>query len=481
MLPRFCWTLALLACVSLAAAPRSRAQEIDQSAPAPPPGLTPVIAEAQNWLANLIRINTTNPPGNEMPAAQYIAAVLQKENIPHEVLEVAPGRGVVIGRLQAAPLPNSSKALLLVAHLDVVGAEKTGWTVDPFGGVVKDGYLYGRGAIDDKGMAAAELAVMVALKRNAVRLDRDVIFLADADEEEGGPASIKTLIDKYWDKIACAFALNEGGRVTLKNGEVSYVGVQASEKIPYDVAVIATGTAGHGSVPQAENPILHLAEAITKIGAYQPPVVMTAVTRTYFDQLSQIEDDYTGKWMRALEMPDRHDLAALRLSKMSPVWNSMLHDSIAPTELQAGIHDNVVPSRARADLDVRLIPGDSIDSLVAQFRKLVNDPQIRFEVQPFFGVPAPPSSLDTPLYRLIGNVVMQEFPGAATVPLLSPAATDSAELRLHNVQAYGLLPFPLTEADALRAHGADERIPLASFRTGTGFLYRVVHDFVAAK
>jgi acetylornithine deacetylase/succinyl-diaminopimelate desuccinylase-like protein len=481
MFPRFSWALALLACLILAAAPELRAQEDSESSVAPPSGLAPIVAEAQNWLADLIRINTTNPPGNEMPAAQYVAAVLQKENIPSEVLEIAPGRGVVVGRLQAGPLPDASKALLLVAHLDVVGADKSRWSVDPFAAVVKNGYLYGRGAIDDKGMVAANLAVMVALKRNAVRLDRDVIFLADADEEEAGAASIKTVIDKYWDKIACAFALNEGGRVVLNSGKVQYVGLQASEKVPYDVTMIATGTSGHGSVPRADNAIVHLAAAIAKIGTFQPPVRMTAVTRTYFDQLSPVEDDSIGKWMRALETPERHDLAALRLSDMSPAWNSMLHDSITPTELQAGVGPNVVPSEARANLNVRLMPGDSVGDLVAQLQKLVNDPQIRFEIQPNAGIPAPPSSLDTPLYHLIERLVPQQFPGAVVVPLLSSGATDSAQLRLHDVQAYGLLPFPLADADASRMHGDDERIPLAAFRTGTEFLYRIVHDFVAAQ
>jgi acetylornithine deacetylase/succinyl-diaminopimelate desuccinylase-like protein len=480
MFPRLARAFALLACAILAVVPGLRAQENSDSAAASPSGVAPIVAEAQTWLADLIRINTTNPPGNEIAAAQYVAAVLQKEGIPHEVLELAPGRAVVIGRLQAGPLPDSSRALLLVGHLDVVGAEKSQWSVDPFAAVVKDGSLYGRGAIDDKGMVAANLAVLVALKRDAVRLNRDVIFLADDDEETGGAASIKTLVEKHWDKIACAFALNEGGRVALNGGKVQYVGIQASEKVPYDVAVIAAGSSGHGSVSLPDNPIVHLAAAIAKIGGFQPPVEMTAVTETYFDQLAQVEDDSIAKWMRALETPDRHDLAALRLSNMSPVWDSMLHDSVTPTELKAGMFANVVPSEARADLDVRLMPGESIDALIAQLAKLVNDPQIRFEVQAYFGVPAPPSSLDTSLYRLIERDVPRQFSGAVTVPVLSPGATDSAELRLHNVQAYGLLPFPLTEDDALRAHGADERLPLASFQTGAEFLYRIVHDFVAA-
>src|SRR5690349_17337311 len=210
-------------------------------------------AEAQTWLTDLIRINTTNPPGNELEAAKYIQTVLQKDNIPAEVLEMRPGRGIVVARLQAGPLPDSSKALLLLAHLDVVGVDRAKWSVDPFAATQKDGYIYGRGAIDDKGMVAANLAAFIGLKRSGTRLSRDVIFLADDDEEQGGEASIKVVIDRYWDKIACGFALNEGGGVILQNGKVQYVAIQTSEKVAYNVTVTATGTSGHASIPRKDN------------------------------------------------------------------------------------------------------------------------------------------------------------------------------------------------------------------------------------
>ena len=476
-------TLSMLAlCISLGLAwvSSSRTQQAVQ-APSPPPvpsDLAQVVTEAQGWLADLIRMDTTNPPGNELEAAKYVAAVLQKENIPAEVVEIVPGRGVTIGRLQAGPLPDPSRALLLVGHLDVVGVDKERWSVDPFGAVVKNGYLYGRGALDNKSMVAANLATMVALKRAGARLSRDLIFLADADEEEFGSASIKVVIEKYWDKIACGFAINEGGRVVLQNGKVKYAAIQTTEKVPYNVAVIASGTSGHASVPRADNALIRLAAAIQKIGTLQMPVQVTTVTRRYFEQLAQVEDEGIGKWMRALETPQRLDLAARRLSEMNPVWNSMLRDSVTPTQLRAGLRSNVVPSEAWANLNIRLLPGNSIEPLVARMRKQVDDPQIRFQVEPGASFPAPPSSVTSELYQLIGRTTARQFPGAVAVPMLSPGATDSAQLRLHNVQAYGLLPFPLTEADEARIHSEDERIPLASFRAGVEFLYHIVHDFV---
>jgi len=476
LFPKFARFLVMMLCMGVTVNAQQSATSIQVQ-----PTLNQVVIESRDWLVDLIRMDTTNPPGNTAEAAKYVVELLQKENISSEVLEIAPGRAVAVGRLQAGPLPNPSNALLLVAHFDVVGVDKSKWSVDPFVGAVKDGYLYGRGAIDDKGMLAANLAVMVALKRSGIRLNRDVIFLANDAEEQDGSTSMKILIDRHWNKIACGFALNEGGRVLLKSGKVQYVGIQASEKVPYNVAVIASGTSGHASVPRPDNPVAHLAAAIEKIGAMPKTPQLMTITRRYFEQLSQIEDDETAKWMRALETPVRFDLATMRLSEMSPVWGAMLHDSIAPTELRASAHSNGVPSEARANLNIRLLPGNSIDALQAQMKKAVNDPQIRFEVQPGAGIAAPPSSLESELYQAISRAAPQQFPGAAVVPLLSAAATDSSELRLHNVQAYGLLPFPLTEADEQRMHGDDERLPLASFQAGVEFLYRTVHEFAAAK
>jgi acetylornithine deacetylase/succinyl-diaminopimelate desuccinylase-like protein len=448
----------------------------------PAPGGMPdplqLTAEAQTWLTDLIRINTTNPPGNELEAAKYIQNVLQKENIPAEVLEMKPGRGIVVARLQAGPLPDSSKALLLLAHLDVVGVDRAKWSVDPFAATQKDGYIYGRGAIDDKSMVAANLAAFIGLKRSGTRLTRDVIFLADDDEEQGGDAGIRAVIDRYWDKIACGFAINEGGVVVLQNGKVQYVGIQTSEKVAYNVTVTATGTSGHASIPLRDNPVVHLAAAVQKVGTLETPLRLLTITRRYFEQLAAVEDEDISKWIRALDTSDRADLAALRLAQMNPVWNSMLRDTIAPTELSAGVRANVVPAQASANLNIRLLPGNSILDTVAEMQKAVNDPQIKFTVEPDASPNAPASSITSELYQAIERLAPQQFPGAVVVPYLSTYYTDSAYLRMHNVQSYGLVPFPLSDADMLRMHGDDERIPITSFRTGVEFLYKAVHEFV---
>jgi acetylornithine deacetylase/succinyl-diaminopimelate desuccinylase-like protein len=457
------------------------AQGARAQAPAAKPDLNKLGDEAQGWLTDLVKINTVNPPGNEAAVAKYISAIFQKEGISNELLEMAPGRSVLVARLQAGPLPDPANALLLVAHQDTVGVDTAKWAADPFAATIRDGYLWGRGSIDDKAMLTANVATMVQLKRSNARLARDVLFLATDDEEQGGPASIKVTIQKYWDKIACAYALNEGGRVMIKDGKVQYVGVQASEKVAYNVTVTATGSSGHGSLPKPDNAVVHLAAAVAKLGTYQIPAQPNTITLRYFEQLSKIEDDDVAKWMRALEQPERQDLAVRHLADESPMWNSMLRDTIAPTILQAGVRVNVVPSEATANLNIRMLPGHSIEELMGQFTKIVNDPQIKFQLAPDSGENAPPSELTTPLYQTIERLTQQEFPGAITVPLMGTGATDSAALRLHKVQAYGLEPFPMIESDSSRVHADDERIPLDSFHKGVAFLYHVVSDFASTK
>jgi acetylornithine deacetylase/succinyl-diaminopimelate desuccinylase-like protein len=452
-----------------------------QAAPSPVPDTAALSREALVWLAQLIQINTTNPPGNEQAAAKYVAGILEKEGITPELLEVAPGRSAVVARLRSSAISDPSRALLLVAHMDVVGAERARWTMDPFGAVMKDGYIYGRGALDDKSMLAANLATIIALKRSNARLNRDVIFLATDDEEAGGEASIRTLIARNWDKFAAGYALNEGGEVVAKNGKVQYVAVQASEKVSVNVAVIAKGPSGHASIPTKDNAVVHLAAAVAKIGSYSAPVHFTTVVRRYFEGLAAVSDDEIAKWMRSLESSDRAEHAQRVIAEANPQWGAMMRDTVAPTMLTAGVRANVIPGEARAMLNIRLLPGDTIDVLLGALTKLVNDPQMRLEVQPNAGLAAPTSSLESDFYAVINKVASQDFGGAPVLPYQSPWATDSSQLRLHNVQAYGLWPFPVTDEDLKRMHGDDERLPVASFNKGIEVLLHIVSDFAVTK
>jgi acetylornithine deacetylase/succinyl-diaminopimelate desuccinylase-like protein len=454
-----------------------------QQPPAQPPrpDLAGLAEEAIEWLAGLIRIDTTNPPGNEMEAARFLAAILEREGIEHEVVEISPGRGFVVARLRAGAFPDPARALLLLGHTDVVGVERERWSVDPFGGIIRDGYLWGRGALDDKGMVVANLAVVVALKRSGVPLARDVIYLAVGDEEAGGRNGIDQVITHHWEKIAAGYALNEGGRVVRRDGRVLYVGVQTSEKIPVNVELVARGTSGHGSVPHDDNAVVRLAAAVAKIGKWESPPQLLSTTRRYFERMERVEEPEAARSMRALFNPGRFDLAARRLSQLDPAWGAMLRNTVAPTILRGGFRNNVIPSEARATLNIRMLPGESVQDLISELEKLVDDPAVRFEVGQPTRPPAPPSSLESELYRAIERAGSQFFAGAEVLPMLSTGATDSAQLRARNVQAYGVTPFPLAEEDIRRMHADDERIPLESFRTGVEFLYRLVSEFARAR
>src|SRR5262249_31140725 len=323
------------------------------------PSTTALSQEALGWLTELIKINTANPPGGEEAAAKYIAGVLQREGISSEIVPLTPGRSALIARQRSTAIADPSRALLLVAHMDVVGVDRARWSVDPFGAVLRDGYLYGRGAVDDKGMLAANPAAFISLKRANARLNRDVIFLATCDEEAFGDASVKVLIAKNWDKFAAGFAVNEGGVVIEKSGKVLYTAVQASEKVTYNVDVVARGTSGHASIPLKDNPVAHLAAAIDKLSGYSAPVHLTALTRRYFEGIAPLQDDEIGNWIRSLDTADRGEHAARVISDANPVWNAMLRDTISPTMLNAGVRANVIPAEARATLNIRLLPGDT--------------------------------------------------------------------------------------------------------------------------
>src|SRR5271163_854083 len=282
--------LVLTALLFSAAASQAQAVPTSPQYPsAASPSLSQIQQDALGWLQGLLRIDTTNPPGNELVAAKYIAAILTKEGIPSEIFESTPGRGFIVARLSASAVPDPSRALLLMAHLDVVGVDKSKWTVDPFGAVIKDGYLYGRGAIDDKGMLAANLAAFIALKRSNAHLNRDVIFLAEGDEESYGTNGVIFAVDKHWDKIAAGFAINEGGHIFAKDGKPQYAAVEVSQKVPANVNVIAKGTTGHASMPRKDNPVTHLAAAIEKIGNYEAPAQFNSVTRAYFQAIAPLQ------------------------------------------------------------------------------------------------------------------------------------------------------------------------------------------------
>jgi acetylornithine deacetylase/succinyl-diaminopimelate desuccinylase-like protein len=440
------------------------------------PDWTVLEAETISRLQALIRFDTTNPPGNELPLARYLERAMKEEGIDTQLLEPSRDRAAVVARI---PGNGSKRPVMLLAHMDVVGVERASWSCDPFEGHVAEGYLYGRGAIDDKGMLAANLMTMLVLKRALLKsgatLSRDVVFVATSDEEAGGVWGISWLVENHPDLVESEYAINEGGRTRIIQGGQTYLAVQTAEKISHVVTVTARGPAGHAAIPLADNAIFRLSRALEKLSRYNEPVVLTETTRQFFGGLAKIwpvPEERAA--MIALVASDLHsaESAAKRLSATA-VFNAVLRNGISPTILAAGNRFNVIPASAGAVMNVRTIPGQRIDDVIQRMRAAVGDASIEIEVTQR-GVEAPGSDPGSAFFEAIATSATHLNPAITVVPYLSTGVTDSARLRLMGVQAYGVLPFPMVQSDEERMHGHDERVPIESLHFGTRLIYGAI-------
>jgi acetylornithine deacetylase/succinyl-diaminopimelate desuccinylase-like protein len=451
-------------------------------APAGPQLQSPDFAAARDEvtqiLSGFIRIDTSNPPGNETKGAEYLKSILDREGIASDVFAREPGRGNLVARLKGN---GKKKPILLMGHIDVVGVERDKWTVDPFGGVIKDGYIYGRGASDDKGMTSVCLEVFLLLNRLKVPLDRDIIFLAEAGEEGTTSVGIDYMVERHWDKIECEYALNEGGQIYEVDGHVKYVGVSTTEKVPRGFKLVAHGTSGHGSVPRPDNPITHLAAAVAKVGAWHAPMRLNETTRAFFSRLAKISPAEDAALYVQLDDPSRSADVQERIRKKNGSYDSMLRTSIVPTIIKGGFRSNVIPAEAEATLDVRAVPDEKIEWLANALRELINDPAVDVIPPPVLGRPAtPPSRLDTEMFHSIEKAQSRVFPDVATLPLMLTGATDSAQLRARGVQAYGLGSVA-SDRDRAGVHGNDERLSVAGLGKFLELVYWTVLDIARAK
>lgn len=425
---------------------------------------------ARGYLRDLIRLDTSNPPGNETLAANYLKSVADREGIPAELVGENTRRLNFIARLKGS---GKQRPLLLIAHTDVVPADRTQWSVDPFAAVEKDGYIYGRGAEDDKGLLAAELAVLVDLRRRHVTPDRDIILLAESDEEAGATGA-KWVIANAFEKIDAEFALNEYAYILPASGGVPVFQIQTAEKIPTRLKLTAQGTAGHGSLPRDDNPVYHLARAIVRLTEAEQPVLLNATTRTYFREISKLPDyAWVAPLLPRLENPATAPSAVAEMRKRDPELDAMLHFSVSPTMLEAGIRINVIPNTAEARLDGRRLSGETADQVLARLKKIINDPAVTVEPAELNSQPATePSSLTTPLYRAMESVFKESDPKAVVVPFLMRGTTDGAWLRARGMAVYGV---PIFRKDGeLRLHGNDERLSIENLRAGTELLQKIV-------
>lgn len=448
-----------------------------QLAPAQSPDFSRARDETVQTLQGLIRIDTSNPPGNETQAAEFLQSILDQEGIASEVVALEPSRGNLIARIKGN---GNKKPLLLMGHTDVVGVERDKWTVGPFAGVIQDGHIYGRGALDDKGMVAAALQVLLMIHRQQIPLDRDIIFLAEAGEEGTPSFGIDFVIDQHWSKIESEFALNEGGRTYQQDGKVQYVGVGTTEKVPNRMRLVARGTSGHGSVPRPDNAIVHLAAAVAKLGQYQAPMRLNETTREFFQRLATISPPEDAYLFTHLEDPVVGRMVQETIRHAHTTYNSMLRTSIAPTIIEGGFRRNVIPAEAEAILDIRALPDEDMAEFTDELRRIIDDPEVELIPLPVYRPASPPSSLESAMFHALEKAQSEVFPGAVTLPLMLTGATDSAQLRAKSVQVYGV-GIVATDEDRKRVHGNDERASMEGLGQFLEFLYRAVLEVAAAR
>lgn len=436
--------------------------------------------EALNHLSELIKVNTVNPPGNETEAAVYVQQVLATEGIDSELLALDPERANLVARIEGN---GSKRPLLIMGHTDVVGVQDERWTEPPFSGLRKDGWVYGRGTLDDKDNVAAGIMVMLLLKRYGVELDRDVIFVAEAGEEGTPDVGINFLVEKHWDKIAAEYCIAEGGEATIEDGKVSVVGIQTTEKMPRRVTLVARGTPGHGSRPITDNAVSILAAAVAKAGAWTTEVRLNETTRAYFERMAETADPEDAFRYSNVENPEHSAEIQRHFIANYPYHYSILRTSVVPTVIDAGFRRNVIPSEASAILDIRMLPDEDVEGFYEKLAAVIDDPRVEIVPESIYRPAAPPSEIDNEMFRTMERVAVEMFPDATVMPIMATGATDMAQVRAKGVQAYGIAPARSVaeKTSGHGAHGDNERVAEDAFIDMVRYLWRVVIEIAATK
>jgi acetylornithine deacetylase/succinyl-diaminopimelate desuccinylase-like protein len=434
--------------------------------------------ETENQLARdiykeLIEIDTTDSAGNTTIAAEAMAARLKAAGFPEadiQVLGPNPRKGNLVARYRGR---SDRKAILLVAHLDVVDAVPSDWSVDPFKLTESNGYFMGRGTTDDKAMAAVWVATFIRLRREGYIPERDLILALTADEEADNSEYNGTdwLLKTHRELIEADFALNEGGESVIKDGKYLFNSIQPSEKVYQSFRLEVRSPGGHSSRPGRDNAIYHLAEGLTRLSKYQFPVRLNEVTIGYFEKMSVIETGQMAADMKALTR-SRPDKGAITRLSTFPYENALLRTTCVATRLEAGHADNALPENAKAIVNCRLFPGDSSEMVRATLQRVLEDPAISVtlvsEAIRSDGSPLRPNVIDT-----METVTTQMWPGVPVIPVMSTGATDGLFLRNAGIPTYGVSGF-FGDINDMRAHGRDERLGVRQFYEGREFLYRLV-------
>ena len=446
---------------------------ISVSARAQAPDWNALNDETLHTLSDYIKVNTTNPPGNELDAARFLKNILDREGIEAQLfdtVELGANRGNLYARLKGN---GSKKAVALVSHMDVVPVAPSFWSVDPFAGVVKDGYIWGRGTLDMKGQGIVQLMAMIALKRSGVPLNRDIVFIGNADEEFGGSgatAFVKNHADLLQD---VEFLMTEGGENLVVNGKLQYYGVGVSEKQTFWQKVVVTGVPSHGSRPTKQNPVPRLVAALDRIAHYETPLHVLPDVQKF---LRDISPQYTGE-QRAWLADVRSAVKIPRARKWltgNIYWNAILRNTISLTMLQGSNKTNVIPAEASAQMDIRLLSDTDPLTFLNTLKRIANDTAVHWvnQIEPKTKLQSP---IDTDLFRAIEKASHDRNPDVIVTTPMFTAATDRPTYRALGIITYGFDPF-LVENEEMHSgmHGNNERLTVANVGFGIKYLYDVL-------
>lgn len=451
-------------------------------------------------MSDVIALDTSNPPGNEDKVAQFLAPIFKKAGFEVDIIQTPQkGKSHFIARLRGN---GSKKPILLAAHADVVGVEREKWTVDPFAGVIKGGYVYGRGAIDFKGGLAVFAQAVLDIAAKKVPLDRDIIFLSEADEE-GGQYNTTWLAQQAWDKIDCEMSLNEGGWIIKEDNspKVKYVSISTADKSGMNILIRAKGTSTHSSMPLADNAIFRLSRAMVKLAQYDTKPKLNESTRQFFLTLGETSAEPMKTHFKNLVLSK--DPAKVAAADKAISENALLHaimrNTIAPVFLNAGFRGNVIPGSAEATINFRTIPGTTAGELIDELQTVINDPMVEVLEAPMrlSNAPMTPeqekalaayrrrppaeSATNTELYNALAKHAKLTYPEALVTPYLFQAGTDAYAWRSRGIPVYGIYPYPITGEDLTRMHGNDERVPVDSLASGLKMITNLLIDVAGHK
>jgi acetylornithine deacetylase/succinyl-diaminopimelate desuccinylase-like protein len=452
--------------------------------------LFPALAQTPDWpkideetmrhFQALVRIDSSNPPGNETRVAEYVKSVLEAEGIPVTLAAQDPARANAIARIKGN---GSKRPLMIMGHSDTVQVDPSKWTFPPFSATRDGGYVYGRGSRDDKSDMIAMMMTLILLRRAHTPLDRDVIFVSEAGEEASTGPGIEYLVNERWPEIESEICLAETGGVLRRGGKNIYATIQTTEKQPRAAQLVAKGPSGHGSRPLRSNAILHLSRAIEKVSMWDPPMRLNDTTRSYFEKLANVSSPEEAARYKGLLDPAKAPAIRQYLAEHEPGMYSMLHTSISPNIIKGGFQVNVIPSEAEATLDIRALPDENMDAFYERMRRLIDDPAIQLvPLKRNLRPGAPPSSITSDAYHALEASYRNVY-GVPTLPVMSTGATDMAFLRAKGVQCYGIGAMADEEdgPKGFGAHSDQERILEEAVYKHVRFVWEAVNAIAGTK